>query len=111
MSTKLPDFAGQAPLFAALGDESRLALVARLSQEGPQSITALAEPLPITRQAVTKHLTALAGAGLVTSRRVGREKIWQLEPQRLGEAERHLQTISRQWDEAIDRLRAFVEDA
>lgn len=98
-----------APLFAALGDETRLALVARLGDEGPQSITRLAEGVPVSRQAVTKHLHALAGAGLASSRRRGRERIWELRPARLAEVRRHLERISEQWDTALERLRTMVE--
>jgi len=101
--------AGDAPVFAALGDKTRLKIVSRLCEGGPLSITRLTGGERITRQAVTKHLHTLAHAGLVTSRRAGRERIWQLQPRRLEEVRRHLAAISRQWDDAIDRLRAFVE--
>jgi DNA-binding transcriptional ArsR family regulator len=99
-----------APLFAALGDETRLKLVSRLSTDGPLSITRLSEGTPVTRQAITKHLNALAGAGLARVRREGREKIWELEPRRLEKAQRYLDAISDQWDAAIGRLKAFVEE-
>ena len=99
-----------AAVFAALGDDTRLALVARLSAHGPQSISKLTESVEVTRQAVTKHLEALADAGLVHSLKEGRERIWELEPKRLEDAQRYLDQISSQWDRAIDRLRAFVED-
>ena len=99
-----------APVFAALGDETRLTLVTRLSERGPLPIVRLTQGLGITRQAVTKHLAALEDAGLLRSNRVGRERIWELEPRGLDRVQRHLETISRQWDAAIDRLRAFVED-
>ena len=98
-----------APRFAALGDETRLRLVARLGRAGPQSITQLAEGLPVTRQAVTKHLRALEGAGLARGRRRGRERVWELRPQRLSEAQHYLDMISAQWDAAIGRLRDLVE--
>jgi DNA-binding transcriptional ArsR family regulator len=100
---------GAAPVFAALGDETRLGLVARLGSEGPLSITRLTDRAGVSRQAITKHLCALADAGLVRSRRRGRERIWQLEPSRLGEARGYLDRISAQWDAALDRLRTFVE--
>lgn len=98
-----------APVFAALGDATRLRLVARLCEDGPLSITRLSEGAAVTRQAITKHLQALAGAGVVRDSWRGRERIWELEPTRLEEAHRCLEQISRSWDEAIDRLRAFVE--
>ncbi|HUJ61238.1 MAG TPA: metalloregulator ArsR/SmtB family transcription factor [Kofleriaceae bacterium] len=103
------DPAAAAPLFAALGDEVRLRLVARLCDGGPQSTARLAGVAPITRQAITKHLEALASAGVVRGARHGRERIWQLEPRRLDQAQRYLAEISAQWDRAIDRLRALVE--
>jgi DNA-binding transcriptional ArsR family regulator len=99
-----------APVFAALGDETRLAIVARLCATGPQSIVRLTEGTDVSRQAITKHLHALAGAGLVRSKRSGRERIWELQTRRLAEAGRYLDQISVQWDDAIDRLRALVED-
>jgi DNA-binding transcriptional ArsR family regulator len=101
---------GAAPVFAALGDPTRLRLVARLSAGGPLSITRLSEDSGVTRQAVTKHLHALAAAGLAHHTRRGRERIWELESQGLDEARRCLDHISAQWDSAIDRLRAFVEE-
>ena len=100
-----------APVFAALGDPTRLRLVTRLCAEGPLSITQLAAGSDVSRQAVTKHLNALAGAGLAHYERRGRELIWELEPRRLEMARRYLDRISDQWDVAIDRLRALVEDA
>ncbi len=99
-----------APVFAALGDATRLRLVARLCGDGPQSIAQLSEGAGVTRQAITKHLDALAGAGLVRDRRRGRERIWELEPKRLERARRSLEQISDQWDAAIGRLEAFVEE-
>ena len=98
-----------APVFAALGDETRLKIVNRLSSAGPQSIVRLTGDTDVSRQAITKHLHALAGAGLVRSRRDGRERIWELQTRRLAEAGRYLDQISDQWDAAIDRLRAMVE--
>lgn len=98
-----------AAVFAALGDDTRLALVARLSAGGPQSIVRLTDGVDVSRQAVAKHLEALAEAGVVRSAKEGRERIWELETRRLSEAQRYLDEISSQWDRAIDRLRAFVE--
>jgi DNA-binding transcriptional ArsR family regulator len=99
-----------APLFAALGDATRLRLLARLSAHGPASIAGLRARADVTRQAVTKHLAVLARAGLVRDERRGRERIWRLESRRLGEAQAHLDRISRAWDDALERLRDLVED-
>jgi DNA-binding transcriptional ArsR family regulator len=99
-----------APIFAALGDETRLHLVARLGREGPLSIAKLTERTTITRQAVAKHLRVLEGAGVVASSRDGRESVWTLETKRLEDVRAHLDVISRQWDDTLERLRAFVED-
>jgi len=99
-----------APLFAALGDATRLSLVARLSREGPQSIARLTAGGEVTRQAITKHLIALEEAGLVSSDRSGRERIWELRTRRLTEIRRCLDQISDQWDAAIGRLRDLVEN-
>jgi DNA-binding transcriptional ArsR family regulator len=96
-------------LFAALGDETRLGLVKRLCEEGPLSIARLTEGGRVTRQGITKHLRVMEGAGLVRSRRHGRENVWQLEQRRLGEARHYLKQISHQWDDALSRLRTFVE--
>ena len=101
---------GSAPLFAALGDETRLRLVSRLCDEGPQSITRLTEGSDLTRQGITKHLRMMEEAGLVRATRLGRESIWELETDRLDEARRHLDAISDQWDDAIARLKRFVEE-
>jgi len=98
-----------APVFAALGDATRLGLVARLSRRGPQSIAQLTSGAGVTRQAVTKHLDVLAGAGLVRDSWQGRERIWDLHPERLGEARRYLDEISERWDAAFGRLQALVE--
>ena len=102
--------AGTAVLFAALGDETRLALVRRLAKEGPASITALASSFDVTRQGITKHLNVLASAGVVEGRREGREHVWSLNPERIAEAHRHLAKIAGGWDDALGRLKAFVEE-
>jgi DNA-binding transcriptional ArsR family regulator len=99
-----------APLFAALGDETRLALVNRLSVEGPQSITQLTAGFAITRQAITKHLQILAEAGLVHDSRRGRERFWALDANQFDEARLYLDQIAQHWDEALERLRQFVEE-
>jgi DNA-binding transcriptional ArsR family regulator len=97
------------PVFAALGDQTRLHLVARLGREGPLSISRLSDGAGVTRQAVTKHLRVLAGAGLARGLRQGREQLWQLEAERLAEARRSLERISQRWDEALGRLKASLE--
>jgi DNA-binding transcriptional ArsR family regulator len=101
---------GAASVFAALGDEMRLGIVARLCREGPLSITCLSAGAGISRQAVTKHLYAMSAAGLVISRREGRQHIWALQARRLDEARRYLDAISTHWDQAIMRLHAYVAE-
>jgi DNA-binding transcriptional ArsR family regulator len=98
------------PVFAALADATRLSLVGRLSVEGPLSITRLSEGTGVTRQAITRHLYALGDAGLVRNARRGRERVWELDLKRLEKAKRYLDQVSARWDEAADRLKAFVED-
>jgi len=98
-----------APVFAALGDRTRLRIVARLAEQSGVSTTGLTSGTRVTRQAVSKHLAALAEAGLVRSRRSGRERLWELQADRLARAGRDLEQISRQWDEALARLRKLVE--
>jgi DNA-binding transcriptional ArsR family regulator len=97
-----------APVFAALGDATRLRIVAKLAS-GPHSITELTADEEVTRQAITKHLTVLAGAGLVDDERRGRERVYRLVPEPLDEARRCLELVSAQWDRALARLKAFVE--
>lgn len=99
-----------APILAALGDETRLQIVRTLSKGGPLSIAKLTEGADISRQGVTKHLLALHKAGLVQSERHGRERIWKLEPKRIAEVRRYLAQISEQWDNALSRLKAAVEE-
>jgi DNA-binding transcriptional ArsR family regulator len=99
-----------APVFAALGDENRLRLLARLGNGGPMSVTRLTAGSGITRQGVSKHLRVLAGAGLVRGGRKGKESVWQVDPAPLEEARRSLELISRQWDTSLARLKLFVED-
>ena len=98
-----------APLFAALGDETRLGLLMRLSSGGPGSIVRLSTKSAVSRQAITKHLKVLSAAGLVRGYRRGREQIWELEPKRLADAHAYLDQISAQWDQALERLKRFVE--
>jgi DNA-binding transcriptional ArsR family regulator len=99
-----------APVFAALGDETRLAIVARLCAGGPSSIAGLAAGASVTRQAITKHLQVLAGAGLVSDARRGRERIWELDGRRVDDARRYLDQIAQRWDERLERLRKLVEE-
>jgi DNA-binding transcriptional ArsR family regulator len=99
-----------APVFAALGDQTRLRLVARLCSGGPASIAGLTAAVEVTRQAVTKHLHVLEGAGVVRSSRRGREQVWEIEPSQLAEARSCLDLISAQWDAALERLRIAVEE-
>lgn len=99
-----------APLFAALGDETRLRVVTRLCEAGPLSIAKLTEGGTVTRQAVSKHLQVLEDVGLVKGARDGRESVYELQPQRLNEARRLLDLVSQEWDNTLDRLRTFVED-
>ncbi|HYO94547.1 MAG TPA: metalloregulator ArsR/SmtB family transcription factor [Polyangiaceae bacterium] len=100
---------GSAQVFAALGDETRLRLVSRLSAHGPLSIVKLTTGSDVSRQAVTKHLHVLAEVGLVRGSREGRENVWELTPRRLEEARRYLDLIAEQWDDALQRLKLFVE--
>jgi DNA-binding transcriptional ArsR family regulator len=98
-----------APLFAALGDATRLALIARLSGGEPRSIAELTAGTKLTRQAVTKHLRVLERAHIVRSRRAGRESRFAFDPEPIESLRLYLDRISAQWDLALARLRAFVE--
>ena len=109
MSTRGGGARAAAPVFAALGEPARLRIVDRLCSGGPQSLSALTRGSRITRQAITKHLGALADAGLVRDERAGRERVFRLDTARLAHARRCLERISSDWDEALQRLRALVE--
>jgi len=98
-----------APIFAALGDETRLRLIAVLCAGGALSIAQLTSGTAITRQAVTKHLHVLADAGLVRDVKVGRERRWEFDPAQMEEARRSLDLIARQWDHALNKLKLAVE--
>jgi DNA-binding transcriptional ArsR family regulator len=98
-----------APVFAALGDETRLDLVARLCAGGPMSISRLTAGTKVTRQAVTKHLNVLAGAGLARGTRSGRDHVWEIDAHRLEDARVWLDLIGRQWDDVLERLKASLE--
>lgn len=106
---RTPSIQKSAPIFAALGDSTRLRLVAALCAGGALSIAQLTAGTAITRQAVTKHLEVLADAGLVRDLRQGRERRWEFEPSKLDEARRSLEAIAAQWDQALQRLKGFVE--
>lgn len=114
MSDKRPSKLGvlraRATLFAALGDETRLTVLARLSEGEPQSISRLTAGTRLTRQAVTKHLRVLESAGVVRSVRAGRESLFELEPRPIVDLRDYLDQVSRQWDDALARLKALVED-
>jgi DNA-binding transcriptional ArsR family regulator len=96
-------------VFAALGDETRLSLVAKLSGGQPRSIAQLTEGSRLTRQAVTKHLRVLERVALVRSRRSGRENLFEFDPHPLEDARKYLDLVSEQWDQALARLKSFVE--
>ena len=98
-----------APVFAALGDRTRLSIVVKLSSGQPRSITQLAESSELTRQAVTKHLRVLEGAGIVHSEKLGRESLFELDPAPIDELRKYLDRVSEQWDQALSRLKSFVE--
>src|SRR6185312_2538373 len=98
-----------AKVFSALGDPTRLRLVAVLCAGGVFSIAQLTANTAITRQAVTKHLNVLADAGVVRDTKAGRERLWQLDLARIEEAKRTLEIIGRQWEAALGKLKAFVE--
>ncbi len=96
-------------VFAALGDATRLSLISKLSDGAQLSITRLAEGSSLTRQAVTKHLRVLEGAGVVGSERTGRESLYRLEHASIQEMRSYLDGISQHWDDALARLKALVE--
>jgi DNA-binding transcriptional ArsR family regulator len=104
------DMAAAVPVFAALGDETRLGLVLRLRTDGPLSIARLTDGVPVTRQAVTKHLHVLADAGLARHARLGRETVWELTPAPFDRARVCLDRLSAEWDDALERLKLFVEN-
>jgi DNA-binding transcriptional ArsR family regulator len=108
--SKLAALKTRATVFAALGDETRLAVLAKLLSGEPQSIARLTEGTQLTRQAVTKHLHVLESAGVVRSTRAGREALYELQPRPIEDARAYLDNIAQQWDEALARLKAFVED-
>jgi len=105
-----PGLIGCAPIFAALGDETRLRLIAVLCAGGAMSIAQLTAGTAITRQAVTKHLNTLAEAGLVRDVKVGRERLWEFEPSQIEAARQSLETITQQWNFALNNLKMALEE-
>jgi len=104
------EWQAKAPVFAALGDETRLSLVVKLGRGQPCSIAQLTEGTGLTRQAVTKHLRVLEGVGLVRGERSGRESLFRFDPEPIREMKQYLDLVSEGWDRALARLRSFVED-
>ena len=98
-----------ANVFAALGDETRLSVLSRLSEGRPQSIARLTAGTRMSRQAMTKHLRVLQDVDVVRSVRTGRESLFELQPRPIAEARGYLDEVSRQWDDALARLKSFVE--
>ena len=99
----------RASLFAALGDDTRLALVAKLARGRPYSISRLTKGSKLTRQAISKHLRVLQTAGMVHRVRTGRETLFELNPQPIVEIREYLDFVSEQWDQALSRLKSFIE--
>ena len=111
LTSALPQgFFRQAPLFAALGDETRLSLIARLCQVSGQSITQLAEGSKLTRQAVTKHLQVLERVGLVRSVRKGRETLFEFDATPIETMSQYLDMVSTQWDRKLTDLQSFLDE-
>jgi DNA-binding transcriptional ArsR family regulator len=109
-SARPVDRYARAHVFAALGDDTRLALVAKLCGGRPYSISQLTRGSKLTRQAITKHLRVLERAGIVHSVRRGRESRFEFDPQPLVEIKEYLEFVSEQWDQALSRLKSFVEN-
>jgi DNA-binding transcriptional ArsR family regulator len=99
-----------APIFAALGDDTRLSLITKLSNGQPNSISQLTEGSRLTRQAITKHLRVLESVGIVRSIHKGRENLFRFNPKPIEGTKKYLDEISEQWDQALSRLKSFVED-
>jgi DNA-binding transcriptional ArsR family regulator len=107
---KQAEAAERAPLFAALGDPTRLLLIGRLADGRPRSITSLTGGSTLSRQAITKHLRVLERAGMVRSSHAGRESLFRFDPEPLTGMREYLDSVSRHWDEALARLKTFVEE-
>jgi DNA-binding transcriptional ArsR family regulator len=101
---------GRAAVFAALGDETRLLLISKLCSGQPHSISELTAGSTLTRQAITKHLRVLQRAGIVHGVRAGRERRFEFDPEPMQEIKQYLEIVSEQWDQALARLKSFVED-
>lgn len=102
--------AADAAVFDALGDPNRLRIVTELCTTGPRSTLQIAQIIPLSRQAATKHLELLQTAGVVSSAKHGRERIWTVQPEPLRASGDHLAALSDRWDRALGRLKAMVED-
>jgi DNA-binding transcriptional ArsR family regulator len=100
----------RAPVFAALGDETRLSLIAKLCGGQSYSISQLTGGSRLTRQAITKHLRVLESVGIVHSLRAGRESLFEFDPQPIEGIKKYLDFVSEQWDQALSRLKSFVEE-
>ncbi len=100
----------RAPVFAALGDNVRLSLIAKLSVGQPHSISQLTKGSRLTRQAITKHLRILESVGIVHCARRGRESLFEFDPKPIEETKKYLEFVSHQWDQALSRLKSLVED-
>jgi DNA-binding transcriptional ArsR family regulator len=98
-----------APVFAALGDETRLSLVAKLCAGQPRSISQLTVGTRLTRQAITKHLRVLESAGIVHGVRTGRESLFEFDPQPMEQIKNYIDLVSERWDQTLSRLKLFVE--
>jgi len=108
--SKLAALRTRATVFAALGDETRLAVVVKLLSGEAQSISRLTEGTALTRQAVTKHLRILQDAGVVRSTRIGRETLFALQTRPIEDVRAYLDQISQLWNDALARLKAFAEE-
>jgi DNA-binding transcriptional ArsR family regulator len=98
-----------ASVFAALGDETRLALVAKLAAGQPYSISQLTKGSKLSRQAISKHLRVLETVGMVQSVKTGRENLFGFNPRPIEGIKEYLDFVSEQWDQALSRLKSFVE--
>lgn len=96
-------------IFAALGDPTRMALVTRLGDGQARSIAQLTRAHSLTRQGITKHLRVLEDAGLVRSRKVGRENVFEFEPAPMQQARSYIEEVCAKWDDALERLRKMVD--